>query len=77
MAELTPDTSWPALGPFVPPILGGPPGGGVVYPIVPPEPPPLGGAVPEPASLVLAGSGLACVCLMLGFGLRRDRAPST
>jgi hypothetical protein len=76
VAELTPDTSWPALGPFVPPILGGPPGGGPVYPLVPPEPPPLGGAVPEPTSLVLVGSGMACLCLMLGFGLRRDRTES-
>jgi hypothetical protein len=70
VAEITPDESWPALGPFVPPILGGPPTGGLVLPIIPPETPPLVGEVPEPSSLVLSGSGLACM-LLLGVKLRR------
>jgi hypothetical protein len=39
-------------------------------PIVPPETPPLVGEVPEPSSLVLSGSGLACM-LLLGLKLRR------
>lgn len=71
ISEITPDNSWPPLGPFVPPILGGPVPGGPVFPIVPPVPPPLEGAVPEPASLLLAGSGIAFVGLMVGMRLRR------
>jgi hypothetical protein len=70
VAEITPDESWPSLGPFVPPILGGAPTGGLVLPIVPPETPPLVGEIPEPSSLVLSGSGLVCM-LLLGLKLRR------
>jgi hypothetical protein len=71
VAEITPDSSWPSLGPFVPPILGSQPTG-LVLPIVPPEIP-LVGEVPEPSSLVLSGSGLACMFL-LGMKLRRAQS---
>lgn len=74
VAELTPEDSWPQLGPFLPPILGGPPinaGGVPVFPIVPPETPlPGGGPVSEPASLLLVGSGLAGMCLILAARIR-------
>jgi hypothetical protein len=69
VAEITPDDSWPSLGPFVPPILGGSSPGGPVFPAIPPQTP-LVGETPEPSSLVLSGSGLACV-LLLGMKLRR------
>jgi hypothetical protein len=75
VAEITPDDSWPPLGPFVPPILGGPPtpfGGTPVFPIVPPEPPPITGTITEPASLLLAGTGIGCLFLLLGARIRRD-----
>lgn len=68
VAEITPDESWPALGPFVPPILGTSPGG----PGYPNVPPPGGGVTPEPPSLVLAGSGLVCM-LLLGAKFRAER----
>lgn len=71
VSEITPDNSWPPLGPFVPPILGGPTPGGPVFPVVPPVPPPLTAAVPEPPSLLLAGSGIACLWLMAGWKVRR------
>jgi hypothetical protein len=72
VAELTPEDSWPALGPFVPPILGGPPTNEVLsVPLVPPENPPIVGDLPEPASFLLAGTGVAFLCLLLGFRLRR------
>lgn len=71
VAELTPDESWPSIGPFVPPILGGGPGGGVVLPPVPPIPgPPPGGEIPEPSSLLLSGTGLACLLLLGAKRLR-------
>src|SRR5450631_2459925 len=46
VAELTPEDSWPLLGPFVPPILGGPPTLTSVPQV--PESPPVTGDVPEP-----------------------------
>jgi hypothetical protein len=71
VAELTPEDSWPPLGPFVPPILGGPPTTTNVplVPLVPPENPV--GDTPEPSSLLLAGTGLAFLCLLLGTKLSR------
>jgi hypothetical protein len=38
---------------------------------VPPEPPPLVSGVPEPPSLLLAGSGLAYLWLLAGMKFRR------
>jgi hypothetical protein len=70
VAEITPENEWPALGPLVPPILGGPPTG-VVLPIIPPGGTSGGGAVSEPTSLVLTGSGLGFICLLLGTRTRR------
>jgi hypothetical protein len=69
VAEITPDNEWPALGPLVPPILGGPPPA-IVLPIVPPEVNPVGGSVSEPASLALAGTGFGFVCLLLAARIR-------
>jgi hypothetical protein len=67
VAELTPQDSWPPLGPFVPPILGGPPviTNVPLVPLVPPENPPVTGEVAEPASFLLAGTGLAFLLLLL------------
>lgn len=64
VAEITPDSSWPALGPFVPPILGTTIGGIPGGPIVPPVLQVPVGETPEPSSLVLAGSGLVCMLLL-------------
>lgn len=64
VAELTPDTSWPSLGPYVPPVLGAPPIVGPVFPIVPPVNPIVTGEIPEPSTLVLSGSGLAFLFLL-------------
>ena len=76
VAEITPDNEWPALGPLVPPILGGPPPG-VVLPIVPPEVNPVGGTVSEPASLVLTGTGFCFLCLLLAARIRHmDEQPA-
>jgi hypothetical protein len=69
VAEITPDNEWPALGPLVPPILGGPPPA-IVLPIVPPEVNPVGGNVSEPASLALTGTGFGFVCLLLAARIR-------
>jgi hypothetical protein len=76
VAELTPEDTWPPLGPFVPPILGGPPLTGVVplVPLVPPETPPVVGDVSEPSSLLLAGTGVGFLCILLGAGIRRADA---
>jgi hypothetical protein len=79
VAELTPEDTWPPLGPFVPPILGGPttPGVGVpIVPVVPPDNPPAG-ATAEPESLLLAGTGIGFLCLLLGIRLRRGVAETT
>ncbi|HEY4380015.1 MAG TPA: PEP-CTERM sorting domain-containing protein [Acidobacteriaceae bacterium] len=72
VAEITPEDTWPALGPFVPPILGGPTTGTI--PQVPLNPPPPVGDVPEPASLLLAGTGLGGLFLLLGAKSRREEA---
>lgn len=69
VAEITPDNEWPALGPFVPPILGGPPSS-ITLPIVPPPVIPVGGSVSEPTSLMLAGTGFCFVCLLLAARIR-------
>jgi PEP-CTERM motif len=75
VAEITPEETWPPLGPFVPPILGGPITPVVpIFPLVPPENPPVTGDVPEPASLLLAGTGLGFIFLLLGARIRRDDA---
>jgi hypothetical protein len=68
VAELTPEDTWPQLGPFVPPILGGPvvPGGVTTVPVVPP----VGGNVVEPASLLLTGTGIGVLFLLLNAKLR-------
>jgi hypothetical protein len=63
VAEITPENDWPALGPLVPPILGGQPGTTPLVPIVPPGGP-VGADVSEPGSLLLAGTGLVFVCLL-------------
>jgi hypothetical protein len=76
VAELTPEETWPPLGPLVPPILGSSPGG-EVFPAVPPGGTITGGAVSEPASLVMVGTGLAMICLMLAMRLRTVREPGT
>jgi hypothetical protein len=70
VAEITPDNSWPALGPFVPPILGSTIPGVPGVPVVPPVGP---GPVPEPSSLVLAGFGLACMLLLSAKLFRAER----
>jgi hypothetical protein len=70
VAEIAPDESWPPIGPYVPPILASSTPGGPVLPGVPPEEPPISGAVPEPSSLVLLGSGLVSM-LFLGVKFRR------
>jgi hypothetical protein len=76
VAEITPDNEWPALGPLVPPILGGtfP---GAVLPIVPPDVNPVGGTVSEPASLLLAGTGFGFICLLLAARIRHMDEQST
>lgn len=73
VAELTPQDTWPPLGPFVPPILGGSATGSVPsVPLVPPESPPITGDVPEPASLLLASTGVGFLGLLLAARLRRS-----
>jgi hypothetical protein len=63
------DNSWPALGPFVPPILGTTiPNLPQSEPIVPPV-----GPIPEPSSLVLAGSGLVWMLLLCAKVYRAER----
>jgi hypothetical protein len=57
VAEITPAGTWPPLGPFVPPILG--------------TPPPVAGEAAEPASLLLASTGIGFLYLLLGTKLRR------
>jgi hypothetical protein len=70
VAEITPDNSWPSLGPFVPPILGGTFPGIPGVPIVPPI---VTATTPEPSSLVLAGSGLVFMLLLCGKLFRAER----
>jgi hypothetical protein len=70
VAEITPDNSWPAIGPFVPPILGTTIPGIPGVPGVPEAPL---GPVPEPSSLVLAGSGLVCMLWLRGKVFRAGR----
>jgi hypothetical protein len=75
VAEITPDNEWPALGPLVPPILGGPPPP-IILPIVPPGVPPVGGTVTEPSTLALAGTGFGFVFLLLAAKIRHmDKRP--
>jgi hypothetical protein len=71
VAEITPDNSWPSIGPFVPPILIGTYPGGPGFPIVPLTP--VGGVTPEPSSLVLAGSGLIFMLLLSAKLFRAER----
>jgi hypothetical protein len=69
VAEITPDNEWPALGPLVPPIVGGGPGVVPLGPIVLPQGP-VSGEVSEPASLMLTGTGLIFICLVLAAKIR-------
>jgi hypothetical protein len=63
VAELTPEEAWPPLGPFVPPVLGAQ--------VIVPQVPPVGGPVAEPASLLLAGTGIGGLFVLLAARLRR------
>jgi hypothetical protein len=70
VAEITPDSAWPALGPFVPPIVGATIPG---YPGTPGVPQVPIGPAPEPSSLVLAGSGLLGMLLLRAKVYRAKR----
>jgi hypothetical protein len=66
VAMLTPEEAWPPVGPFVPPVLG-------AQPVLVPQVPSVGGDVAEPASLLLAGTGIGGLFLLLGARLRHKQ----
>lgn len=70
VAEITPEDTFPALSPFVPPILAGNPTLINGVPIYPPSGPIVPGETPEPSTLLLAVTGLPLLGLILAGRMR-------
>ena len=69
VAEIAPNEAYPALGGFVPPIVGGSFTGAPLVPAVAPTLTPQVGPTPEPASWLLVASGAGFIALV--FAARR------